>query len=133
TSGDAPTLLGGVLPLLLVFAYLSVAVTGTLTAGIGGRSGEFTALRLAGALPAQVRRVVAAEAVFLVATAIAVGLLVPLVPLATIAYGLTGTPVPAVPPLVLGGLIAATALVGLAAQLIPARAAAKGRPATTLA
>lgn len=129
TSGDTPTLLGGLLPLLLVFAYLSVSVTGTLAAAVGGRSGEFAALRLAGALPRQVRRIVTAEAVFLVGTAVAVGCLVPLVPLATIAYGLTGAPVPAVPPLVLGTLIAATAVVGLAAQLVPAWTATRGRPA----
>ncbi|MGC0418047.1 ABC transporter permease [Embleya sp. AB8] len=118
----------GALPLVLVFGYLAIAVTNTLVDTINGRVREFALLRLVGATRRQVLRMVAVETGVVVGTAIAIGTLVPLLPLTTIAYGLTGSAIPAAPPLLYLTIIGTAATIGVAALVIPARITLRHRP-----
>lgn len=118
----------GALPLVLVFGYLAIAVTNTLVDTIHGRVREFALLRLVGASPRQVLGMVAAETAVVVTTAIVVGTLVPLLPLVTIAYGLTGSAVPAVPVSLYLAIVGTATTIGVAALVIPARITLRHRP-----
>ncbi|WP_406634949.1 ABC transporter permease [Amycolatopsis sp. WGS_07] len=127
---DAATasLLSSALPLVLVFAYIALAVANTLVMTTLARTREFALLRLVGMTRDQVLKVLRIEALTVVLIAVAVGSAVPLVPLVTVSLGLTGSPIPSIPPLLYLGIVAATALVGAASVLVPARFALRARP-----
>ncbi|KJS63088.1 FtsX-like permease family protein [Streptomyces rubellomurinus] len=122
------SVLTSALPLALVFGYLAVSVANTLVLATLGRVREFALLRLVGASREQVVRMMRVEAGVVVAIAVAVGTAVPLLPLATISLGLTGSPVPYVPVPLYLGVVALTALVGLTAVLVPTRLVLRARP-----
>ncbi|MFD2473423.1 FtsX-like permease family protein [Amycolatopsis silviterrae] len=126
---DAATasVLSSALPLVLVFAYIALAVANTLVMTTLARTREFALLRLVGMTRDQVLKVLRIEALTVVLTAVAVGSAVPLIPLATVSLGLTGSPIPSIPPLLYLGIVAATALVGAASVLVPARFALRAR------
>ncbi|KDN87842.1 hypothetical protein KCH_04890 [Kitasatospora cheerisanensis KCTC 2395] len=121
------SVLTSALPLALVFGYLAIAVANTLVLATLGRAREFALLRLVGAPPRQVLRMVRVEAGMAVAVAVAAGTAVPLLPLATVSLGLTGSPVPHVPVPLYLAIVAPTALVGFAAILLPTRFALRTR------
>ncbi|MFD5315661.1 FtsX-like permease family protein [Streptomyces sp. NPDC127098] len=127
-STFALVLFTSALPLILVYGYLALAVANTLVATVSGRARELALLRLAGATPRQVLRMFHAEAVLLVGGAVLVGTLVPLLPLVTIGYGLTGHPVPAMPPALYLAVTGTAAAVGTASLLVPARLALRADP-----
>ncbi|WP_409179317.1 ABC transporter permease [Amycolatopsis sp. VS8301801F10] len=120
--------LSSALPLVLVFAYLALAVANTLVMTTLARTREFALLRLVGMTRDQVLKVLRIEALTVVLIAVAVGSAVPLIPLATVSLGLTGSPIPSIPPLLYLGIVAATALVGAASVLLPAKFALRARP-----
>lgn len=123
------TVLTSALPLALVFGYLAVAVANTLVLATLGRVREFSLLRLVGATRAQVVRMMRVEAGIVIGIAVAVGTAVPLLPLATISLGLTGSPLPSFPPLLYAGIVTLAAVVGFAAILLPTRLALRTDPA----
>ncbi|MGV9296617.1 ABC transporter permease [Amycolatopsis sp. NPDC003676] len=127
---DAATasVLSSALPLVLVFAYIALAVANTLVMTTLARTREFALLRLVGMTRDQVLKVLRIEALTVVLIAVAVGSAVPLIPLATVSLGLTGAPIPSIPPLLYLGIVAATALVGAASVLVPAKFALRARP-----
>ncbi|MGW7530978.1 ABC transporter permease [Amycolatopsis sp. NPDC054798] len=127
---DAATasVLSSALPLVLVFAYIALAVANTLVMTTLARTREFALLRLVGMTRDQVLKVLRIEALTVVLIAVAAGSAVPLVPLATVSLGLTGSPIPSIPPLLYLGIVAATALVGAASVLVPAKFALRARP-----
>ncbi|WP_309505584.1 hypothetical protein [Streptomyces phytophilus] len=117
------SVLTGALPLARVFGYLAVSVANTLVLATLGRVREFSLLRLAGAPTAQVVRMMRVEAGMVVGIAVAVGTVVPLLPMATMSLGLTGSLLPHFPVLLYAGIVAAAALIGPAAILLPTRIA----------
>ncbi|MER7583553.1 ABC transporter permease [Kitasatospora sp. NPDC097691] len=123
----ASSVLTSALPLALVFGYLAISVANTLVLATLGRVREFSLLRLVGASRDQVVRMMRVEAGMVVAIAVAVGTVVPLLPLATVSLGLTGSPVPHFPVLMYVGIVAVTALIGLSAILVPTRFALRTR------
>lgn len=127
-SQATASVLTSALPLALVFGYLAISVANTLVLATLGRVREFSLLRLVGAPPAQVVRMMRVEAGMVVGIAVAVGTLVPLLPMATMSLGLTGSPLPRFPVLLYAGIVAVTALTGLAAILLPTRLALRTRP-----
>ncbi|MEZ0109894.1 putative ABC transport system permease protein [Catenulispora sp. EB89] len=121
-------LLGNALPLVLVFGYIAVAVANTLVMTTLSRTREFALLRLVGATPDQVLRMMRMETLMLILIAVAVGTLVPLPPLMMVSLGLTGSPLPYIPPLLYLAIITATSALAAAAVLIPTRLALRARP-----
>ncbi|MFI9158521.1 FtsX-like permease family protein [Kitasatospora aureofaciens] len=122
------SVLTSALPLALVFGYLAISVANTLVLATLGRVREFSLMRLVGAPREQVMRMMRVEAGMVVAIAVVVGTVVPLLPLVTVSLGLTGSPVPHFPVLMYLGIVAVTALIGLGAILVPTRFALRTRP-----
>ncbi|KAA6213464.1 FtsX-like permease family protein [Streptomyces albofaciens JCM 4342] len=125
-------LVGSALPLVLVFGYIAVAVANTLVMTTLSRVREFALLRLVGATPDQVMRMMRTETLMVVLIAVVVGTVVPLLPLVTVSVGLTSSPVPYIPPLLYLGIVAATAALAAAAVLLPTRLALRSRPADAI-
>ncbi|WP_030883766.1 FtsX-like permease family protein [Streptomyces sp. NRRL F-5053] len=122
------SVLTSALPLVLVFGYLAISVANTLVLATLGRVREFSLLRLVGAPATQVVRMMRVEAGMVVVIAVAVGTVVPLLPMATVSLGLTGSPLPHIPVLMYLGIVCVSALIGLAAILLPTRLALRTRP-----
>lgn len=99
--------------LLALLAFVAVAAGTTLVGLVATRRGELALLRRTGATRTQLIRMVAAESVLITGTAVAVGLAAVLPALLGVGQGLLGVPVPVVDPVVLGGLLAVVALIGL--------------------
>jgi putative ABC transport system permease protein len=116
---------------LVLIAFIAIAVVNILVLATAARVREFALLRLVGAKPRQVRAMTRREAVIVVVAAVVLGSLAALPPLVGISLSLTGTALPAVPPLIYLGIVAAAALVGWGAIAIPTRFAL--RPAAVAA
>ncbi|MFI0815963.1 ABC transporter permease [Streptomyces sp. NPDC021098] len=117
----ASSVLTSALPLALVFGYLAIAVANTLVMATLSRVREFALLRLVGAPARQVTLMMRVETVIVVITAVVIGSAVPLLPLVTVSLGLTGSPWPYIPPLLYSGIVAAAAVIGALAILLPTR------------
>jgi putative ABC transport system permease protein len=116
---------------LVLIAFIAIAVVNIVVLATAAGVREFALLRLVGAKPRQVRAMTRGEAGIVVVAAIVLGSLAALPPLVGISLSLTGTALPAVPPLVYAGILAAAALVGWGAIAIPTRFAL--RPAAVAA
>lgn len=127
-SQATSSVLTSALPLALVFGYLAISVANTLVMATLSRIREFALLRLVGAPAGQVMRMMKVETVIVVITAVVIGSVVPLLPLVTVSLGLTGSPVPYIPPLLYLGIVAATAAIGALAILLPTRWALRTAP-----
>ncbi|MFJ6137254.1 ABC transporter permease [Kitasatospora sp. NPDC092286] len=121
-------LVGNALPLVLVFGYIAVAVANTLVMTTLSRTREFALLRLVGATPDQVMRMMRTETLMVILIAVVVGSAVPVLPLMTVSLGLTGSLVPHIPPLLYLAIVAATAALAAAAVLVPTGLALRARP-----
>ncbi|WP_410672173.1 FtsX-like permease family protein [Amycolatopsis sp. cmx-4-68] len=116
---------------LVLIAFIAIAVVNILVLATAARIREFALLRLIGAKPRQVRAMTRREAVIVVVAAVVLGSLAALPPLVGLSLSLTGTALPAVPPGIYLGIVAAAALVGWGAIAIPTRFAL--RPAAVAA
>lgn len=114
--------------LVVILAYLAIAVVNTLVMATAARSREFALLRLVGTRRIQVVRMMRLEALLVVATAVVVGTVAAIPPLAGMSLGLTESPLPSVPPLALLAIVGTTALLGLLSVALPTRAALRSRP-----
>ncbi|MGW4478590.1 ABC transporter permease [Rhodococcus triatomae] len=111
--------------LAVLLGYLAVAVVNTLVMSTVERGREFTLLRLVGSSRRQVRAMMRAESVIVVAIAAVVGTLVALPPLIGVSIGISGQPIPAISPAVYGGIVGATVVLGALAIAIPTRIAVR--------
>ncbi|WP_411145488.1 ABC transporter permease [Streptomyces sp. x-80] len=125
-------LAGSALPLVLVLGYIAVAVANTLVLTTLGRAREFALLRLVGATPEQVMRMMRTETLMVILIAVVAGTVVPLLPLMTVSLGLTSSPVPYIPPLLYLGIVGATSALAAAAVLLPTRMALRARAADAI-
>ncbi|KWT59698.1 hypothetical protein ADL21_22760 [Streptomyces albus subsp. albus] len=125
-------LVGSALPLVLVFGYIAVSVANTLVMTTLSRTREFALLRLVGATPDQVMRMMRTETLIITLIAVVVGTVTPLLPLITVSLGLTSSPVPYIQPLLYLGIVAATAALAAAAVLLPTKLALRSRPAEAI-
>jgi putative ABC transport system permease protein len=137
-SGNGEIALLRIFMLLLIVisaGYSAVAVGNTLLMAIRDRVPEFAALRLAGATPSQVLRLVASEALLLVATGTVLGAGIAGVALLSIRSGLEDQVGSAVALSVPWGATAAVAggclVLALAASLGPAALSLRRHPAVT--
>ncbi|MGF7122641.1 FtsX-like permease family protein [Rhodococcus sp. BE178] len=117
-----------IVALAVLLGYLAVAVVNTLVLATAERGREFALLRLVGASKRQVHRMMRTESVIVVSVAAVVGTLIAIPPLAGIAAAVSGTPIPSVSPVVYGGIIAVTVLLGLCAIALPTRTALRQDP-----
>ncbi|MFE6027090.1 ABC transporter permease [Streptomyces niveus] len=110
-----------VLPLLALFCYLGISVSNSLAQSMSSRRTDFGTLHRLGVTKAQLRATLHAEARLLVALAVGAGTLVAALPLTMIAWGVTGSPLPAVPLWFYVTAATGTALLATTATLLPAR------------
>jgi putative ABC transport system permease protein len=120
-------LLAGVL-----LGYVAISVANSLIVGTSARARELALLRLIGTTQRQVIRMMRWEALIVVATAIVVGGVIAGTTLTMLAYGLTGDPVPYVPPLPGAALLAAVVALGMTAIALPTRYALRSNPTETI-
>lgn len=120
-------LLGGVL-----LGYVAISVANSLIVGTSARARELALLRLIGTTQRQVLRMMRWEALIVVATAIVVGGVIAGTTLTMLSYGLTGDPVPYVPPLSGAALLAAVVTLGMTAIALPTRHALRSNPTETI-
>ncbi|QWF78843.1 hypothetical protein HUW46_02241 [Amycolatopsis sp. CA-230715] len=112
----------------VILAYIAISVGNTLVMTTAQRRREFALLRLVGTTRGQVRRMMRAEAFVVTGIAIVVGSLIPVLPLAVLSIGFTGSPVPAGPIGVYLGIIGAAALLGLLSLAVSTRLGLRARP-----
>jgi putative ABC transport system permease protein len=118
--------------LAIIVAYTAISVINTLVMATTERTHEFALLRLVGATQRQVLGMLRWEALETVVIAISIGTAIAAATLVPFSVGLTGTPVPYVPPLLYGGVVAASAVLGFLASLLPARLALRPTPVGTI-
>lgn len=110
-----------VLPLLALFCYLGISVSNSLAQSMSSRRADFETLHRLGVTRAQLRASVHTEARTLAAVAVGAGTLVAALSLSMIAWGITGSPLPAVPLWFSVTAVTGTALLATTATLVPAR------------
>jgi putative ABC transport system permease protein len=112
----------------MLIVFTAIAVANTLVMSTAERVREFALLRLSGATPRQVLRMVRFEALLVAAVAAVLGSAIAAVTLAAFSAAITDSAMPYVPPLWYGAVLAAAATLALAASLVPARLALRTRP-----
>jgi putative ABC transport system permease protein len=112
----------------MLIVFTAIAVANTLVMSTAERVREFALLRLSGATPRQVLRMVRFEALLVAAVAAVLGSAIAAVTLAAFSAAITDSAMPYVPPLWYGAVLAAAAALALGASLVPARLALRTRP-----
>jgi putative ABC transport system permease protein len=116
----------------VVVAFSALAVVNALTMAIAERGRELALLRLVGATRRHVRRMVRVETLIVVVFGVTIGSLVAAPALAVFSYGLTGTAMPDVPLWMVGAIVASSALLALAATVLPTRVALRVNPVAAM-
>ncbi|MBO2451833.1 FtsX-like permease family protein [Actinomadura barringtoniae] len=127
--------LGMYVVLGVALLYCAIAIANTLVMAAAARVRDQAVLRLAGATRRQVLRVVAAEALLVVAIGVVLATQVSALCVGGVVAGLaglTGRFSVAVPWSPVGGVVAACAVIALAASVLPARAAMRARAVDAL-
>jgi putative ABC transport system permease protein len=117
----------------VLLGYIAVSAANSLVKGTSQRARELAPLRLVGTTRRQVLRMMRWEGVIVVAAATVIGVVIAGLTLAALSVGLTGTPVPYVPPLAGAALLAGVAALGMTAILTPTRLALRANPAEAIA
>ncbi|XRQ15952.1 FtsX-like permease family protein [Actinomadura welshii] len=115
-----------------ITGFIAIGLVTTLALATAARRREFALLRLAGATRRQVLRMLRLEAVIVLGTGVAGGVLIAAVALPVFAFTLTGVPLPAVSPAAAAAVLAAVAGSGTAAIMLPARAVLRRRTSPSL-
>lgn len=108
--------------LLALLAFVAVGAGTALVGVVRSRRAELALLARTGATRGQLLAMVAAESALTTGTALVVGAACVLPALLGVGQGLLGVPLPVLDPVVLGGLVAVVALIGLT---LPVAAAAR--------
>lgn len=112
----------------LLIVFTAIAVVNTLVMATGERTREFAVLRLSGATPRQVLRMVRCEAMVVAAVAAALGSAIAAGTLVPFAHAIAGGSLPYAPPLLYAAIFAGSALLALGASLAPTRLALRTPP-----
>ncbi|MEV7008347.1 FtsX-like permease family protein [Streptosporangium sp. NPDC051022] len=113
----------------MIIVFIVISVVNTLVTATGARVREFALLRLVGGTRRQVRGMVRWEALLIGGLAVITGTLIATPTLMALSYGVTGSPLPHVPPLTYVTIVVTTMGLAYAATLTPARTVLLGRPA----
>jgi putative ABC transport system permease protein len=117
----------------VLLGYVAVAVANTLVMDVSQRARELALLRLVGTTRRQVLRMLRWEGVIVVLTGSVIGTVIAALTLTALSLGLTGDPVPYVPPLAGAALLAGAAALSMTAILLPARLVLRTNPAEAIA
>jgi putative ABC transport system permease protein len=117
----------------VLLCYVAVALANTLVMDVSQRARELALLRLVGTTRRQVLRMLRWEGVIVVLTGSVIGTVIAALTLTALSLGLTGDPVPYVPPLAGAALLAGAATLSMTAILLPARLVLRTNPAETVA
>jgi putative ABC transport system permease protein len=119
--------------LAVIGVFCAIALVNAMTMATAERAREFALLRLIGASKRQVKTMIRAETLIMVTFGLAIGSLIAAPGLAAFNYSLTGSAVPSVSITTYGGLLAAYALLGFAATVLPTRLALRMNPIKAMA
>ena len=107
---------------LALLGYILLGVGNSLVAATTRRRTEFAALRLIGATPAQVRRMMAREAVIMTVLAVVAGWALSVLPQSILGLGFLGLPWPQGPLWLIPAMAAVVAAIAWTATMIPTSA-----------
>ncbi|MFF0153688.1 FtsX-like permease family protein [Micromonospora sp. NPDC005203] len=105
----------------VMVAYAALAAATTMAMAALARRRELALLQLVGVTRRQIRRMVQAEQAGLLGTAVLIGATIAALTLSAIVNGLTGSPIPYVPPLGWVAVLGGTTLLALATTVWPVR------------
>ncbi|MCP2258235.1 putative ABC transport system permease protein [Streptoalloteichus tenebrarius] len=122
-GGDAVSngIFASTVPLFALFAYVAVSVANSLVLSVTSRTSTFAMLRRIGADRRQLARSLVVEGVGVVVAAVGLGTVTALLPMVTVAFGLTGNPWPAIPWWFYLAVVAAVSALAMAAVVLPGR------------
>jgi putative ABC transport system permease protein len=112
----------------VLIAFIAIAAANSLVMAVGERSRELAQLRLLGATPRQVARMVRWEALAVIGFGVLIGVGVAAATLVPFSLALAETAVPYLPWQVVVGVFAGAVLLGLAASELPTRNALRQDP-----
>jgi putative ABC transport system permease protein len=112
----------------VLIAFIAIAAANSLVMAVGERSSELAQLRLLGATPRQVARMVRWEALAVIGFGVLIGAAVAAATLVPFSLALAHTAVPYLPWQVVVGVFAGAVLLGLAASELPTRNALRREP-----
>jgi putative ABC transport system permease protein len=116
----------------IVVLFSAIAAVNALAVAVSERARDLELLRLIGATRRQLTRMVRFEVLIVVTFAIVVGALTAAPGVVAFSIGKTGSPVPAVPLWLVGGVLGGAALLASAATVVPTRRALRdGRGSVT--
>jgi putative ABC transport system permease protein len=116
----------------VLLAFIAVAAVNSLVMATGGRSRELALLRLVGATPRQVTRMIRVEALAVIGFGVLLGLAIAAATLVPFSLAIAETAIPSLPWQVLTGVLAGATLLGLGASELPARYALRRDPITVI-
>ncbi|RQX29028.1 hypothetical protein DLJ57_22210 [Micromonospora chalcea] len=105
----------------VMVGYAALAAATTMVMAALARRRELALLQLVGVTRRQIRGMVRAEQAGLLGTAVLIGATIAVLTLAAIVNGLTGSPIPYVPPLGWAAVLGGTALLALVSTVWPVR------------
>jgi putative ABC transport system permease protein len=112
----------------VLVAFVAVAAANSLVMATGERSRELALLRLVGATPRQVTRMIRVEALAVIGFGVLVGLAVAAATLVPFSLAVADTAIPSLPQQVLVGVLVGATVLGLGASELPARAVLRRDP-----
>jgi putative ABC transport system permease protein len=116
----------------VLLGYVAISAANSLVMGTLARARELALLRLVGTTRRQVLRMMRWEGAVVVVTATVIGVVIAGAALVMLSLGLTGSPVPYVPPLAGAALLAGVAALGMTAITLPTRSALRSNPAEAI-
>jgi putative ABC transport system permease protein len=112
----------------VLLAFIAVAAANSLVMATGERSRELALLRLVGATPRQVTRMIRVEAMAVIGFGVLLGLAIAAATLVPFSLAIAQTAIPSLPWQVLAGVLAGAAVLGLGASELPARSLLRRDP-----
>jgi putative ABC transport system permease protein len=105
----------------VLLAFVAVTAVNSLVMATGERSRELALLRLVGATPRQVTRMIRVEALAVIGSGVLLGLTIAAATLVPFSLAIAETAIPSLPWQVLAGVLAGATVLGLGASELPAR------------
>jgi putative ABC transport system permease protein len=112
----------------VLVAFIAVAAANSLVLATGERARELALLRLVGATPRQVTRMIRIEALAVIGFGVLVGLAIAAATLVPFSLAIAEEAIPSLPWQVLAGVLVGAAILGLAASELPARSLLRRDP-----
>jgi putative ABC transport system permease protein len=112
----------------VLVAFIAVAAANSLVMATGERSRELALLRLVGATPRQVTRMIRVEALAVIGFGVLLGLAIAAATLVPFSLAIAQTAIPYLPWQVLAGVLVGATVLGLGASELPTRTALRSDP-----